>query len=740
VPGENYAFSYNILSDGSAEVYGFTGTLPDALTVPAQVDGYSVTVLSLDLSSAPVKSLTVSEGIRTVRLSGAGSALSAMVLPGSMTSFEISVGANYPNLTDLTVSPGSAYTASNGILCKDSQATLVWWPSASGSITVADGVTEIGAGAFSGTQVQAAVLPLSVASVDNSAFSGCSALTDLTVSYAYAVLGSGIMPAAAKLHGYTGSTAQSYASQNGIPFVDMGAIPADQPLPVCRNVQYSGYTTTINGQQYYCITDILSADSLNGILQIPAAYNGLPVRSVALSYFPTNSIYRVEIPEGIAGVYGGFSYAEKLTSVSLPSTLSELGNGAFNGCATLTDITIAAGSSYTAAGGIVYNKNGTHLVAWPSASGNITVPSGVTVIETSAFLGNSAVTGVSLPEGLLAIGDNAFNGCPLTVLTLPQNLRSIGGCAFTGGKFSAVSLPQSVIYVGSGAFSNTSLTDLTVPNARTVFDGSISGQLPAGVTVHGYAGSSAQDYAALEGAAFASLGDVPAGQTQPAADNVQYTCYDTTYDGQNGVVLNGITLSDSYGELTLPATYNGKAVLGISLYTISGSGVITSLVIPEGVRQISGYFDGLRTLRSVAIPSTVRDISGGLPVQLQSSEGYLDRGGFAVYRCKRRDLRRRRQNAGQLAGRLGRRHGARRHHEDRRLRLCKPQRNDRDHAAGGRGVHRQRCVRRLQRADLRCSAFHSENDQLGVVPRLLEPKGDYSAGGAANHRFQCIRL
>lgn len=54
-------------------------------------------------------------------------------------------------------------------------------------------------------------------------------------------------------------------------------------------------------------------------------------------------------------------------------------------------------------------------------------------IGAHTFHNQSFITGVTLPEGLLRIGDNAFAGCPAMkdTLVIPSSLREIGGDAFT---------------------------------------------------------------------------------------------------------------------------------------------------------------------------------------------------------------------------------------------------------------------------------------------------------------------
>ena len=64
---------------------------------------------------------------------------------------------------------------------------------------------------------------------------------------------------------------------------------------------------------------------------------------------------------------------------------------------------------------------------------SITLPSGVTEIGIAAFSGCSGLTSLTLPSGLTEIGNSAFDLCSgLTSITLPSGLTEIGRYAFNG--------------------------------------------------------------------------------------------------------------------------------------------------------------------------------------------------------------------------------------------------------------------------------------------------------------------
>ena len=128
--------------------------------------------------------------------------------------------------------------------------------------------------------------------------------------------------------------------------------------------------------------------------------------------------------------YGGFSYTinEKneititmyssgLSSVDIPSVIdgkivTTIGDGAFEGCDSLTSITIP-NSVITIGEGAFYRC--TSLTS-------ITIPDSVTTIGNGAFFDCDSLTSITIPNSVTTIGKNAFYGC--TSLTIQCNSGS----------------------------------------------------------------------------------------------------------------------------------------------------------------------------------------------------------------------------------------------------------------------------------------------------------------------------
>ena len=179
----------------------------------------------------------------------------------------------------------------------------------------------------------------------------------------------------------------------------------------------------------------------------------------------------ITLPSGVTEI-GKFAFlhCSGLTSITLPSGLTEISSSAFSGCSGLTSITLPSGLTEISSS------------AFKSCSGltSLTLPSGLTEIGYSAFKSCSGLTSLTLPSGLTEISSSAFSGCSgLTSITLPSGVTTIYSSAFEScSGLTSIALPSGLTEIGVNAFSGCSgLTSIYVyaeklPNMGSdVFDG-----------------------------------------------------------------------------------------------------------------------------------------------------------------------------------------------------------------------------------------------------------------------------
>ena len=96
--------------------------------------------------------------------------------------------------------------------------------------------------------------------------------------------------------------------------------------------------------------------------------------------------------------------------------------------------------------------------------GSISIPSTVTMIRRSAFNVCEKLETIQLNEGLLEIGDYAFYSCKsLNAINIPSTVRTIGNYAFYHTKLSHIHLPDGIESIGGRAFRYSKLLNFRMP-------------------------------------------------------------------------------------------------------------------------------------------------------------------------------------------------------------------------------------------------------------------------------------
>jgi hypothetical protein len=158
----------------------------------------------------------------------------------------------------------------------------------------------------------------------------------------------------------------------------------------------------------------ISASANNGTYNVPGTnitiqYNLEFVGSIVT--VNQDAIGDLVIPPFINGVpityISEFAFAERngLTSISLPSTINTVDRGAFSLNANLMSINVdPANPNYTSLDGVLYSKNLTSLVAFPTGrTGDYRLPDGVTHINAISMRG-TRLSSLTLPESVTSLG------------------------------------------------------------------------------------------------------------------------------------------------------------------------------------------------------------------------------------------------------------------------------------------------------------------------------------------------
>lgn len=119
---------------------------------------------------------------------------------------------------------------------------------------------------------------------------------------------------------------------------------------------------------------------------------------------------------------------KSLTSITIPSSVvTIIGNPFSNWHGDLYN----ESKAFIYEDHVLFNKNKTTLIAYIAKETNYTIPNSVTTIGENAFWGCESLSNINIPNSVKTIGKNAFRGCEsLTNINIPNSVTTIGEGAF----------------------------------------------------------------------------------------------------------------------------------------------------------------------------------------------------------------------------------------------------------------------------------------------------------------------
>ena len=225
-------------------------------------------------------------------------------------------------------------------------------------------------------------------------------------------------------------------------------------------VTHEGITykvTAIHFQAFFKCTELHS-------VSIPATVSDMG----QYSFTQCTSLQSVDLPANATDIPDGMFWGcSSLKSVTLPANIVSIGDYAFANCTSLEDVSMPDGVEYIGKAALM----GTALKAFDvphkvvdlspfvlaltTKLETINIHDRVETIGECAFQGNTAVRMISLPDGLKSIDASAFAQCPaLTSITIPDGIGSLPEkCFYNDMALQKVVLGRNVTEIGTECFA-----------------------------------------------------------------------------------------------------------------------------------------------------------------------------------------------------------------------------------------------------------------------------------------------
>ncbi len=263
--------------------------------------------------------------------------------------------------------------------------------------------------------------------------------------------GSGHMNAMVELNGKYYELEAGYASSKGEDGYRMYSVKE-------RTTLFS-YTHSSAGATIYQYDGCEST----GTIAIPETIDGYSVIGIGDQAFSGSDFTSITLPETIVSI-GEFAFSScgNLTAIHIPTSVSSIGVAPFSHSTQLAKITVAAeNESYKAVNNVIYSKDGKVLVTCPTAI-DVTILDTVTEIGQYAFYYNTNLTKITIPSGVITLGEAAFGNCSKlsSVNFEGDNLTTLGNhCFRSNSALPVIKLPASVTNIGAYAFAYCSKLD-----------------------------------------------------------------------------------------------------------------------------------------------------------------------------------------------------------------------------------------------------------------------------------------
>lgn len=387
------------------------------------------------------------------------SGLQSITIPASVTTIGEKPFAYCYGLRSINVNDANpVFTSQDGVLFTKGGEELIAfpWGKSNKNYTIPNGTKSIGVSAFSACKLKEVVFPDTIETIDEAAFAYCYELESLDLPDGVSEIGRNAFRSCIKL--------SSVHLPENLRRIDDGTF---NDCRVLETLTLPQKLVSIGDNAFYgChnLTELSLPDCLETI------------GANAFTY--CDSLTELHLPDTLSEIGSqAFCYCDGLEQIAIPSNVHYIGGGAFSCCEKLTDLSLAEGNhAYSMIDHALYSSDGKTLYCYPSGreEQSFVMPEQVTEVGDYAFYGCDSLTDIQLSNRVSSIGKGAFFACKIHSIQLPESLIRIGDAAFGYCKeLESIGIPSGVRSIGQGAFHECQeLTQIDLPKGISVIEAS----------------------------------------------------------------------------------------------------------------------------------------------------------------------------------------------------------------------------------------------------------------------------